>query len=369
MSRERPRRRQLGQLGLAVGSTLATLLVAEGALRLLDVAPDRYGHPWHMETEDKRLGLDVYPDDPRGYFPLDLRDEGTRRRWRERGLAEDIDERWERTPHAVSFRYTEELCRGPAIEPPPSGQPRVVVIGDSFTEGQGVRERDTYAAVLDRRLDAQVINCGRRGYDFPDLRELFERHLPLEPDVVLYGMILNDPQQSEAFHARQAYLDDWILDRRRMFTHGDGSPPPWPPRLWTLVHDRMEGHRVAAATTQWYREMVEAPNGEGWDATLEHLEAMDAAMRARGGRLVVMLWPLLVDLDGEYPFAETHRTIRAALEARSIAFGDALGAFSGRDPAELWVHPADRHPNEQAHALFAAEAERTLRPILAPEPS
>lgn len=339
------------------------LLVAEGALRLLDVSPDRYGHPWHIETDDKRLGLDVYPDDPRGYFPLDLRNDPVREQWRARGLAEEIDERWERTPHAVSFRYTEELCRGPAIEPPPDGQPRVVAIGDSFTEGQGVREEDTWAAVLDRRLDAQVLNCGRRGYDFPDVRELFDRLLPLEPDVVVYGMILNDPQQSEAFHARQAYLDDWILDRRRMFMHGDGSPPPWPPRLWQLAEDRIEGARVAEETTRWYREMVEAPNRDGWAATLAHLEAMDAEMRSRGGRFLVVLWPLLVELDGDYPFAETHRTIGEALRARSIAFRDAWPAFEGRAAAPLWVHPADRHPNEDAHAMFAAEVEAALGPL------
>ncbi len=63
------------------------LVAAERALRWLDVAPDRFGHPWHLETADKRLGLDVYPDDPRGYFPIDLRDEATRRTWRTRGLA------------------------------------------------------------------------------------------------------------------------------------------------------------------------------------------------------------------------------------------------------------------------------------------
>ena len=68
-------------------------------------------HPWHLESEDKRVGLDVYPDDPRDAFPIDLRDETERARWRERGLAE-VDTRWERTPHAVGFEYTAELCRG-----------------------------------------------------------------------------------------------------------------------------------------------------------------------------------------------------------------------------------------------------------------
>ncbi|HJL18759.1 MAG TPA: SGNH/GDSL hydrolase family protein [Sandaracinaceae bacterium LLY-WYZ-13_1] len=356
-------RRALGKGGLALGSTLVALLVAEGALRVLDVAPDRYGHPWHLETEDKRLGLDVYPDDPRDYFPLDLSDEATRARWRERGLPE-VEERWRLTPHAVPFTYDDELCRGEPPGPPPPDRPRVVAIGDSFTEGQGVRQEDTYAAVLDRRLDAQVLNCGRRGYDFPRIAEWLDEKLVLAPDVVVYGMILNDPQQSEAFHERQAFLDDWILDRRRMVMHEPGGPPAWPPRLWMLVDDRLERMRVGAETTRWYRDMVGEPNRAGWEATLDQIASMHETMRARGGHLVVVLWPLLVDLDGDYPFAGVHATIAEALGARGVPFHDALPAFRGRDATELWVHPTDRHPNEVAHRLFADEVEAALTDVL-----
>jgi hypothetical protein len=355
-------RRWLGRSALIGASSLVAFLVAELALRAGGIAPPRWAHPWHIETDDKRLGLDLYPDDPRDAFPLDLREEGVRRRYRERGLAE-VDARWERTPDAVPFVYTAELCRGEAIASLPEGAARVVAIGDSFTEGQGVCEEDTYAARLDRALDgsAQVLNCGRRGHDFPALHALFTRNLALEPDVVVYAMILNDPEQSAAFHARQAYIDDWILDRGRMLLEDDPAPPPWSSRLVELIADRVEGMRVASETTRWYREMVEAPNGAGWAATLEHIAAMDAAMRERGGALVVVLWPLFVGLDGEYPFEATHRTIGRALEARSITFHDTLPAFRGRDPAALWVHPSDRHPNEAAHAIFARELEPMVR--------
>lgn len=357
----RSSRRWLGRAGLLASSLLVGLIAGELVLRAMGVAPDRWVMPRSLEREDKRVALDLYPDDPRDYFPLDLRNTDERRRWREVGLSE-VDARWERTPHGVPLSFSEELCRGGAIGEKREGTPRVVVIGDSFTEGQGVREEDTFAARLDASLgDVEVINCGRRGYDFPELHELFTRHLALEPDVVVYAMVLNDPQQSEAFHARQAYIDDWILDRRRMVTGGDGSPDPWTPRLFSVLSDRLEGMRVGAATTRWYQEMVEAPNAEGWNATLEHVSAMDRTMRERGGVFVVVLWPLMVGLDGEYPFDSAHQTIARALEQRSIAFSDTLPAFRGRTPGELWVHPSDRHPNEQGHAIFAGEVEGAVR--------
>ena len=342
-----------------LASTLVALVAAELALRTLAIAPERWGRPHHLEAEDKRVALDLYPDDPRGAFPLDLRDGAERRVWRER--LPEVEALYERTPYGVPFVRTEGLCRGDAIPPRIEGTPRVLLIGDSFTEGQGVTAEETFASVLDGRLDAQVINCGRRGYDFPRLHEWFDSHLALEPDAVVYAMVLNDPQQSDAFHARQQYIDDWIVDRRRMFAEGDGSPPPWQPRLFALVHDRLEGRRVQAETTGWYREMVGAANAEGWAATLEHIEAMQRTMRSRGGAFLVALWPLLVDLDSDYPFTDTHRTIAEALRARGIPFVDTLDAFRGEDASTLWVHPADHHPNGPAHARFARAIEGPVR--------
>lgn len=339
------------------------LLLAELTLRVLGIAPARYARTRHLETEDKRLGLDLYPDDPRDYFPLDLSERETRERLREVGF-DDVAARAEQTPHGVAFSYTEELCRGERIPELPPGSARVMTIGDSFTEGQGVREEDTFSALLDRRLDgAQVINCGRRGYDFPDLHSWFERHIDLEPDVVLYAMLLNDPERSESFREEQRYIDDWIVNRRQMVGEGDGAPPPWPPRLFSLIDDRLEMARVGAATTRWYRGMVRAPNRDGWAATVEHIASMRDAMRARGGELVVVLWPLLVELES-YPFAETHEIIAEALRARGVPFHDALEAFRGEDAASLWVHPADRHPNERAHAVFAGLVEPIVESLL-----
>jgi lysophospholipase L1-like esterase len=359
-----------GRAALVIGSAAVSLLLAELALRVLGIAPERFTRPAHLESADKRLALDAYPDDPRGYFPIDLRDREERDRLRAQGLA-DIDRRVERTPFAVPLTFGVELCRGAPIAERADGEIRVVVIGDSFTEGQGVREEDTFVARLGARLEgAQLINCGRRGYDFPELAASFDRHLALAPDVVVYAMILNDAEQSEAFHARQAYLDDWILDRRRMIGERDeGAPPPLAPRLWSLLEDRVEAERVGRATTAWYREMFGAANQPGWAATLAHLERMDREMRARGGALVVALWPLMIDLDGEYPFAAVHRTIVEALAHRGIAVHDTLAAFRGRDPRTLWVHPADRHPNEEGHAIFAAELEAPLRAAIERERS
>jgi hypothetical protein len=346
------------QFGLAAASILLTLLAAEGVLRLTGYAPGSFQHTNRIANRGRSLLLDCYPSNPRGYFDIDLRDPATLEKYRALGLAR-LDEAARRTPYAVERRYSTQQFRAPEIGPHRPGVVRVAVIGDSFTEGMGVKEEDTYARVLHHALNAgteaghwEVFNCGRRGYDFPALRDLFESVLALEPDVVIYGMVLNDAVRSDAFQGRQAYLNDWILDRGRMFRDDDERRlGPLDFRLFALVRDRVETYRVGRDTTRWYHDMYGEPNREGWERTQAYLREMNGRAQARGGRFLVASWPLLVGLDGRYPFADVSETIARFCLSAGIARHDLLSALQGRRDDSLWVHPVDHHPNETAHRL------------------
>jgi hypothetical protein len=111
--------------------------------------------------------------------------------------------------------------------------------------------------------------------------------------------------------------------------------------------------------------MVGEANAEGWAATLDHIEAMQRTVRSRGASFLVALWPLFVDLDGDYPFDDTHRAIAEGVRARGVPFVDTLEAFRTEPASALWVHPADHHPNGPAHARFARAIEGPVRAALA----
>ena len=360
-------RAALGVTGLMAGSLLAGFLLLEGGLRLRRYEPQRFRNTARVVDSKGRALLDCYPTNPRGYFDIDLRDEATRERYRWMAPVR-LDAVARRAPWAVEFRYNSLRFRDAEPGPRRAGVRRLVVIGDSFTEGQGVKEPDTYPRRLEALLGAagagkwEVRNCGRRATDFPELYAAFEEALALEPDVVVYGMVLNDAARSAEFQARQTYVNDWILDRGRILEGGATSTlDPLDSRLLAMVRDRVDGYRTSRATLGWYREMYGEPNRKGWERTQEYLREMSRRTRASGARFLVASWPLLVSLD-RYPFADVHETIARFCVAAGIPRHDLLPVLQGRPTEALWVNPVDMHPNELAHRLAA---ESLVEPVLA----
>ena len=82
------------------------------------------------------------------------------------------------------------------------GVPRVAIFGDSITFGLGVAARQTYPALLRRRLpNVEILNLGVAGHQSEDVLRMMRRFVPaLEPDLVVYAFYLNDflPSKSKA---------------------------------------------------------------------------------------------------------------------------------------------------------------------------
>jgi hypothetical protein len=356
-------------LGLAVASVVVFLLALEAAFRL---AGDRLRpEPASRRMFDGRwtVLLDCYPSNPRGYFDIDLRTKENDARYRHLAPHRfDAIQRW--NPWAVESRYNALRFRDAPLGPKAKGVRRVMVLGDSFAEGEGVKQNDTAVAVLGRILAArmpgpvEVRNCARRGLDFPELFDTFEEILPYDPDLVVYALVLNDAVQPPEFKARQQYVDDWILDREVV---PDATGPP--PRPWSLAFDFFRGRvaawRLGRETTRWYVEMWSDAN-PGWRRTRDYILEMDRELRRHGARLLVAPWPLLVGLESRYPFEAPHEAIRRFCLANGIAHHDLLPALRGRRSAELWVHPVDRHPNEIAQRLAAESLAPEIEKLLGP---
>lgn len=147
--------------------------------------------------------------------------------------APDVDRALATPEFRVRVRTNADGFRGgplPAAKPP--GTVRIAVLGDSFTFGYGVRERQAYPARLARRLARavpgcriEVVNLGVPGAGPLDYLHHLERTgARLVPDVVLVGVFANDVNdlyQVRRFRARSPY---WTLASLRRAA--DEAPPP-----------------------------------------------------------------------------------------------------------------------------------------------
>ncbi len=329
---------------------LVPLSIAEVVVRLTwrsDPGPKLY------ESADKRVGLECYPDDPHGDREVHLARADVFAAWTARvpGLEEARAQR----PHCIPFRWNSHGWRGD--EP----RPAVIVLGDSFTEGQGVREQDTFVARLDEAgLGVHVVGAGRRGLDFPRLeRELSS--VPGPDPVVLYALVPNDAERSSEFDARFPAANDFIVHRgARGAPDGVGQYI----RLYEWILRRLEARRLRADTLAWYRGLW-SPENPGAERTFAAIARAAISIEDRGGQLAVALLPLLVRDGGRYPLADLHAQIAARLRAMHITVVDLAHLFEGEDPAPLWVAPTDMHPNARAHARIAAALSDTVRALYA----
>jgi lysophospholipase L1-like esterase len=125
------------------------------------------------------------------------------------------------------------------------GKPRILVIGDSFTEGYGVEGHETYPAILAglEPRDAEYINAGMRGmspsFAYFRLLRLFDTGLDF--DFVLLQLFDNDFADDalyrKKFNVRPGHGTHCLV--RDPFQESHGMLRPFGPTAWPLSHLRL----------------------------------------------------------------------------------------------------------------------------------
>lgn len=217
------RARWLSQgLLVAISSTFIFLVLAEGLLMLRDFyLVKRYG-PWTEEsvlwTYDKLLGWKMQPNksdffsNPKERFKILCQTNS-------HGLRDD------------------EM---PYQKPP--GTRRILLLGDSVVAGFEVEKEKVIDSVLEKFIrpitPCEVINAGVRGYG-TDQSYLFLIHegIKYDPDIVLYVLVGNDPEENIAIHrsGRKYGKSYFVYHRGKLVLKGVPVPPSFdPPDQWLM---------------------------------------------------------------------------------------------------------------------------------------
>lgn len=223
----------------------------------------------------------------------------------------------------------------------------ILVLGDSFTYGRGVKYEDIYTTRLSEMLKkngypVSVKNCGLVGADVEHVTTVlsYEMSRKMYP-VVVYGFVLNDFGLS--LDVKGSDFIDINNGGNRWTALRDIS------KIANLVMFSVEKYRLSKQTTEAY---LEAFKGENAASGFHVITDMNRKIKLQGGKLVIMLFPLLYKFDN-YPFLEIHKKIALICAKENIPMIDLLPVYSAYQDKDLWVNPTDQHPNEIAHKLAA----------------
>lgn len=261
-----------------------------------------------------------------------------------------------------------------------SGKTKVLFIGDSFTEGQGVMRKDTYPKVIEQ-ISPKIVsyNRGKGGANIEKIADIFSKiHSVIKPKITVYGYVLNDPlvePSTESMSNIDSGKDhvfkwDFINLRTSIFDSSRSSTLKILCKYSNILNYAIkiyERRSVASDTIAHYRDIHDSSlNEKGLLATIELIQKIKKEASEHGGEFLVAVFPIFYKTQGAYPFKSVHKTIKNRLEALNIKVIDLLSDYEGIEDHELWAHPTDQHPNDYAHKIAARRILKEINKILGP---
>jgi len=229
-----------------------------------------------------------------------------------------------------------------------SDQRRITILGDSFTAGHGIKNvEDRFANLIRRNGAWEVHAVAANGLDTGRQLENFGGLVNggYELDVLVLAYVLNDisdivpewqtivsriysNQGKESFFVRHSYFVNVLYYRLRA-----GRDPD---------------------VANYYGFVKDAYTGRIWEQQKSRLQALNDYCRSKNARLLVVTFPFLHALDGDYEYQNVHDQLNGFWAELGVPHLDLLGVYSEHDASDLVVGQYDAHPNERAHAMAAA---------------
>ena len=229
----------------------------------------------------------------------------------------------------------------------PPGVYRIMMLGDSTTFGWGVRQEDTAAKFLERKLNAhlppgynkvEVIDAGVGNYDTVQEVTYYEtRGRDFHPDLVVLVFFINDPEpvpvETKGFLIDRSYLIAFAANRFDGVLRHLGVRPDW---------------------KQYYASLYD-DDKPGFQACKEALRSFAESTRSDGAKAVVAILPELRQINGDsYPFKAAHKKIEDVMAAQNVPVVELIDGLKDHGPEEtLWVTRQDNHPDAKANDLVS----------------
>ncbi|MEZ5503380.1 MAG: SGNH/GDSL hydrolase family protein [Halioglobus sp.] len=236
----------------------------------------------------------------------------------------------------------------------PDGVFRIVIIGDSVAEGQGVPLRDVFGKVLERQLhaltaeggrDVEVIILAQSGYSTSQELFLLEHAaFRYAPDLIVWSYVLNDPAHP-VYHDSNGELGRYYFEPVLHTAH-------FVARKLFEISERIKSIDCG-------REYHTLLHCAYWEEVQANIRTIAALSRQRQVPAIFVIFPVLEDGENfdHYSLAPVHARLAAAASAAGLPVVDELDAFRAYPPGSLSLPLASGHdplhPNATGHRIAA----------------
>lgn len=237
---------------------------------------------------------------------------------------------------------------------------RVMVVGDSLTYGDGIEERFTYPAVLQRLMEKEYaiefLNLGSDGMQSEDIKKRIYEFVPrLRPDLVIYGVCHNDflPSGVGQYAMTNNFsipLPEWL--KQDLMTRS---------RILRLTSDGYSAFLLRVGLRADFYEDILKDFGNYQGRFAQDVAAMNAYVLSQG------LPPMVaIVLDQKYRAVDPRPYEITKIAERHLARAgmdviDTEPYYRSFSEQNLTVSRWEGHPNEVANAIWARMIEMRVR--------
>jgi hypothetical protein len=271
--------------------------------------------------------------------------------------------------------------RGPLVSDMANQPLRILSLGDSYTFGWGLALEDHCMSRFmagyrrlhpDRDVGHAYVACGSwdpKDYYFAFLTEAAEAR----PDLVVLGVFTgNDQMPADAprlLDPAQAVVVDKLPDPPRpLFRSLDWLGVQLSSNLFAVQVGFRAKHK-ATAFALFDRDMERQK--KLWDTSFFYIEALHQAVRKGGGRLVILLYPSLLQVDTKdqleragYDHAMPEKVFAEMCKEKGIDLITILDALEASNQKRDLFFPKDRHVTARGNEVAAAVLGEKLAPIV-----
>ncbi|MBN1994184.1 MAG: hypothetical protein JW953_15910 [Anaerolineae bacterium] len=241
------------------------------------------------------------------------------------------------------------------------GKRRVLVMGDSFTAGHGIKSpEDRFSNILGKKLgdDYIVMNMGEMGFSTKEEIDKV-KSFPYKPDILIHQYYINDIRNA-AYSRNMKYvgpdLSPWAVFKP-LVDHSYALNFIY----WRSV--LMGPSSWQGSNLDWLERAYNDP--EVWWVHQQELLTVYQGAVSEQVKLLVVVFPDLSDVS-----ATRHLSDRVVkfYEERGVPVLNVAELVEGVPREQLVVSNIDSHPNEWLHAQVANELYKMVVQLEAKEP-